>query len=386
MNKTIVIGGAVAQKPGFGGHTWQFLQYLLGFKSLGWDVLLLDQLQPEMCIDATGKKCDVEKSENLRYFFAVMQGFGLNGSLALIYGKGQRYFGLSKSQVLERLKHSAFLLNVMGFINDEEILQHAPHRVFLDTDPGFGQMWCALGLTNLFKHHDDYVTIGENIGQPDCAIPTCEMKWITTPQPVALDYWPLQTEVDNGWITSIASWRGAYGPVEYQGKIYGLRVHEFRKFMELPRRSGKPFELALQIHPDEKVDLERLAANQWSLIDPQQAAGDPWIYQRYIQRCKAEFMVAKNMYVQSNSGWFSDRSICFLASGKPVLAQDTGFTRLYPASEGLLAFSTMDQALGCIENLYQNYDRHVRAAREIAEEYFDAKKVLGKLLGMLGVS
>jgi len=385
MNHSIVIGGALAQKPGFGGHTWQFLQYLLGFKSLGWNVLFLDQLQPEMCIDAAGKKCGIEKSENLRYLFKVMKGFGLEGSCALIYDKGQRYFGLSKSQVLERLKHSVFLLNVMGFINDEEILQHAPRRVFLDTDPGFGQMWHALGLTNLFINHDDYVTIGENIGQPDCTIPTCGIEWITTPQPVALDHWPLQSEVDNGWITSIASWRGAYGPVEYQGKIYGLRVHEFRKFIELPRRSDKPFQLALQIHPAEKPDLTRLAENGWSLVNPAAVAADPWIYRQYIQQCKAELMIAKNMYVQSNSGWFSERSMCYLAGGKPVLAQDTGLARLYPSGEGLLVFSDMEQAASCVESLYQNLERHIRAAREIAEEYFDAKKVLRKLLRKLGI-
>jgi len=338
-----------------------------------------------MCVDAAGKKCDVEKSENLRYLVEVMNGFGLNDSFALIYDKGQRYFGLSKPQVLERLKRAVFLLNVMGFINDEEILQHAPRRVFLDTDPGFGQMWCALGLTNLFINHDDYVTIGENIGQPDCIIPTCGIRWITTPQPVALDHWPLQIDTDNGWITSIGSWRGAYGPIEYQGKIYGLRVHEFRKFIELPQRSGKPFQLALQIHPKEKPDLTRLAENDWSLVDPTEVASDPWVYRRYIQQCKAEFMVAKNMYVQSNSGWFSERSMCYLAGGKPVLAQDTGLARLYPSGEGLLIFSNVEQALNCVESLHQNYDRHVRAAREIAEEYFDAKKVLKRLLGKLGI-
>lgn len=385
MKKTIVIGGALAQKPGFGGHTWQFLQYLLGFKSLGWEVLFLDQLQPDMCVDAAGAECEVESSENVRYFYEVMKGFGLGDAFALMYDKGRRYFGLSKSQVLERLKHSAMLLNVMGFIDDEEILARAPRRVFLDTDPGFGQMWCALGLADLFRNHDDYVTIGENIGQPDCTIPTCGIDWITTPQPVALDHWPLVSGTGQGWITSIGSWRGAYGPVEYLGRVYGLRVHEFRKFIELPRRSGKLLQVALKIHPGEASDLTSLSENDWSLVDPAEVASDPWVYRRYIQDCRAEFMVAKNIYVQSNSGWFSERSMCYLASGRPVLAQDTGIAHRYPAGEGLVLFSDLGQALDGVESLYQNYERHVRAAREIAEEYFDAKKVLKRLLEKLGI-
>lgn len=386
MNKTIIIGGALAQRPNCGGHTWQFLQYLLGFKSLGWDVLFLDQLQPEMCFDATGKKCDVEQSENLRYLYKVMKGFGLDGAFALIYDKGQHYFGLPKSKVLERLKHAALLLNIMGYIDNEEILRNAPRRVFLDTDPGYGQMWCALGLANLFVKHDDYVTIGENIGQPDCTIPTCGIVWMTMPQPIALDYWPAQTVADNGWITSIGSWRGAYGPIEYQGKTYGLRVHEFRKFMDLPRLCNKPFEIALQIHNEEKADLARLQANGWSLADPATVARDPWVYRRYIQACKAEFMVARNMYVQSNCGWFSERSMCYLASGKPVLAQDTGLARLYPSGKGLLTFSNMAEALNGAEELFRNYGAHVKAAREFAEAYFDAKKVLNRLLSKLGIN
>jgi hypothetical protein len=386
LPETVVVAGALAQKPQQGGHTWQFLQYLLGFKRLGWKVLFLDQLRPEVCVDAAGKPCDVEHSENLRYCVKVMKGFGLEDAFAVVYDKGQSYFGLSRPIVVERIKQSACLLNFMGFIDDETILEHAPRRVFLDTDPGFGQMWSALGLTNLFTNHDVYVTIGENIGQPNCTIPTCGINWITTSQPVILDEWPLATVTDSGWITSIGSWRGAYGPVEYQDKIYGLRVHEFRKFIELPKRSGKPLQLALQVHPAEIADLERLNANGWSLVMPTDVASDPWVYQRYLQQSHAEFMVAKNMYVQSHSGWFSERSMCYLASGKPVLAQDTGIRGHYPTGEGLLIFTTLDEALEGIEALARDYTRHARAARELAEEYFDSDKVLTRLLGKIGVA
>lgn len=387
MTKSIAIAGSVAQKPRHGGHTWVFLQYLLGFKQLGWNVLFLDQLEPEMCVDDKGQPCDLDQSVNLRYLLKVMGRFGLSDSFALLYNHGERFIGLSRTQVVERVRHSAFLLNVMGFLSDEEILSCAPKRVFLDIDPGFGQMWRALGLHDPFQGHDAFVTIGENIGQPGCNIPTCGLDWITTRQPVVLDYWPSQPNFNNGPpFTSIASWRGALGPLEYEGRTYGLRVHEFRKFASLPRVSQHAFQLALDIHPVEVNDLALLTENGWLLIDPRVAAADPWSYQTYIQNSKAEFTVAKNMYVQTGSGWFSDRSACYLASGKPVLAQDTGIRDLYPTGEGLLAFTTMDEAVSAADEISGDYARHSHASRKIAESHFDSDKVLGRLLGHLGIA
>jgi hypothetical protein len=386
MAKTVVVAGSMAQKAGHGGLTWVLLQYVLGFRRLGWDVLFLDRLEPGMCVDAFGQLCPFDQSLNLRYVLEVMERFDLSGSWSLTYNRGERTAGLPRREVLQRVRNSAFLLNVMGFLADDEILGAAPRRVFLDIDPGFGQMWRELGLADVFRGHDDYVTIGENIGQSDSPIPTCGLKWITTPQPVVLDYWPCQAGGSGEWFTSVASWRGDYGPVEYQGKTYGLRVHEFRKFVQLPRLSGRPFQLALDIYPIEVNDLALLEANSWSLVDPKVVAGDPWAYRRYVQTSKAEFMVAKNMYVQTNSGWFSDRSICYLASGKPLLVQDTGLTRLYPTGEGLLTFTTLEEALSGVEELSGDYARHARAARALAEEYFSSDRILSRLLDKLGVA
>ena len=186
--------------------------------------------------------------------------------------------------------------------------------------------------------------------------------------------------------TCIASWRGPNSSLDYQGKKFGLRVHEFRKFFALPRLSKQSFELALDIHPAEVNDISQLKADNWSLVNPRDVAGDPWAYQSYIQHSKAEFMVAKNMYVQTKSGWFSDRSICYLASGKPVLAQDTGLKNLYPTTAGLLLFSTLEEAVAGVEEISSDYQRHAQAARELAEAYFDSDKVLQTLLGKLGVN
>src|SRR6516165_2779704 len=190
MPPTIVIAGSLAQKPRQGGHTWVFLQYLLGFRCLGWDVLFLDRLEPDMCVDEAGKQCSFADSLNLRYFHEVMNGFGLADVFSLNYNHGECIVGVPRQLVLERTRNAALLLNVMGFLTDEEVLSSARRRVFLDIDPGFGQMWHDLELHNLFHGHDDYVTIGENIGRADCSIPTCGLKWITTPQPIVLDHWP----------------------------------------------------------------------------------------------------------------------------------------------------------------------------------------------------
>jgi hypothetical protein len=382
--KRIVVGGSLAQKPGYGGHSWVFLQYLLGFRRLGWEVLFLDRLEPAMCHDRAGRPCSLSESINLRYFSSVMAGFGLHDACAVLDDQGRSIVGLPRDEVLERLRGSAFLLNVMGYITDEELLSSAPRRVFLDIDPGFAQMWRDQGLHNAFEGHDDVVTIAENIGEPSCTVPTCGLDWITTSQPVVLSQWPT-SRVAGGCFTTIASWRGMYSPLVQDGRRYGLRVHEFRRFIEHPRVSRQRFELALAIGAEERNDLQLLNSNGWRLADPATVAGDPWDYRRYIQGSLAEFTVAKGMYVQAKSGWFSDRSICYLASGKPVVAQDTGLDALYPGGEGLLTFKDPDDARAAVEEVGGNYARHARAARELAEDRFDSSKVLGRLLSKLGV-
>jgi hypothetical protein len=269
----------------------------------------------------------------------------------------------------------------MGFLDDEDLLGAARRRVFLDTDPGFGQMWRELGYTDVFAGHDDYVTIGERIGLPDCEIPTCGLEWITTPQPVVLDQWPaVHSPPPRAEFTTVASWRGAYGPVEYGGRRYGLRVHEFRKFADLPRASGAEFELALHLPPEEHADEELLREGGWTLTDPALVGATPDTYRSYIQASKAELMVAKEMYVQSRSGWFSERSICYLASGRPVLAQDTTLDGILPAGEGLLTFTDLDEAVAGVESIRSDYPRHAVAARALAEEHFDSDRVLSRLL------
>jgi hypothetical protein len=380
----IVVAGSVAQRPGRGGHTWVFLQYLLGLRELGWDVLLLDRLDPGMAVDESGTPCPPEQSVNARYMQEVMAGFDLARDWCVLLDEGAT-LGLNRQEVLERVASSSLLINVNGFVRDPELLAQARRRAFLDIDPGFGQMWRELGLHDAFRDHDSYVTVGENVGAPDCSIPAGGIDWITTPQPVVLSQWPVAGGQAERF-TSVGSWRGPFGPVEYEGETYGLRVHEFRRFAAVPRESSLPFEVALDIDEADAADVELLREGGWSLADPAVVARDPWAYRDYLQGSKAEFMVAKNMYVRSNSGWFSDRSICYLASGRPVLAQETGFSRRYPAEQGLVPFSTPEQAVAGSEEIARDYGAHCAAARGLAERHFDSSKVLTRLLERLEVA
>jgi hypothetical protein len=365
---SVVLAAALAQRPGVGGHTWFALQYLLGFRALGWEVTLVDRLDPGM------------PGDGLAYLAEEMERFGLGGCWSVLLPGGESA-GLPRAEVERRVGSSDFLLNVMGYLDDEDLLARAPLRVFLDVDPGFGQMWRELGLADPFAGHERFVSVGLNLGSAGCEVPDCGLEWIPTLPPVALAHWPAAEGGDA--FTSVATWRGPYGPVEYEGRTYGLRVHEFRRFLSLPERVSAKFELALAIDPGDAADLERLRRANWGLVEPD-AVADPGSYRSFIQASAAEFTVAKAMYVETRGGWFSDRSACYLASGKPVVAQETGFGGHLPTGRGLLAFSTMEEAAAAVEEVRCGRERHARAAREIAEEHLDAQRVLGRLVEELG--
>jgi hypothetical protein len=370
----IVICGAIAQKAHQAGHTWQFLQYLLGFRELGWDVLFVDRLRG-----------DVDRTDGrIGYVATVMRDAGLDGAWTIGLDDGG-HAGLGRTEVLARVRSADLLLNVMGFCDDAEILAAARQRVFLDTDPGFGQMWHALGLADIFAGHDRHVTIGERIGTPGCTLPTCGIAWITTPQPVVLSQWPAAPAPTVPLrFTSVARWRGAYGPIDFGGQRYGLRLHQFRRFARLPQLTGAQLEVALDIDPADGADIRLLEQAGWTLIDPTSVAATPTAYRRFLQASSAEFLVAKGMYVDTSSGWLSERSLCYLASGRPVLAQSTGAEELYPTGCGLVTFATVDEAVAGVDAIRSEYTRHARAARDLAATYFDSAKVLGRLLDLLG--
>ncbi len=326
----------------------------------------------------------MRSSRGARWLVETMRDAGLEGFYSLFFDDGVETIGLSRRETLARLGRAALLINVNGFLTDEELLAAAPMRVYLDIDPGFAQMWEEMGLATLPDDHDAFVTVGTNLEEDWCSVPTNDRHWIATVQPILLDCWPV---VPGGEaFTSIGTWRGPFDPVSYAGRTYGLRVHEFRRFAELPERlPDAPFEIALDVDPEDHRDIELLRKNSWRLADPREVASDLPAYRNYIQGSMAEIAIAKGMYVETKSGWFSDRSASYLASGKPVLAQDTGFASLLPTGEGLLRFGDLDEAVCGAEQICADLGRHAAAARSIAEEYFDARKVLTVLLEGLGI-
>jgi hypothetical protein len=252
-------------------------------------------------------------------------------------------------------------------------------------DPAFTQLWSAVqGIDMRFAGHTHFVTIGLGIGDPDSPVPTCGLNWIKTRQPIVLDHWPKAQAVTRNALTTVGNWRG-YGSIQHQGVTYGQKCHSLRSFFALPTLTPERFSLAMAIHPHETGDLEALARHGWELLDPARVAGTPASYQQFIQGSKAEFGIAKSGYVLSRSGWFSDRSVCYLASGRPVLAQETGFSRFLPTGHGLFAFEDTDDILKAIDRLNVNYAAHCAAARDVAVEYFDSDKVLRGLLEKLGL-
>jgi hypothetical protein len=366
----VAVGGALAQRPGFGGHAWALLGYLLGFRALGHEVLFLDRLSAETVPAAA------ERERCVRWLDAVMEGAGLSRSYSL-FTDGEA-IGVPRREAIEWVAGADLLLDVMGFIDDEDILAASPRNVFLDIDPGFGQMWCELGLHDAFAGYDAHVTVGERIGEPDCLVPTCGIEWVTSPHPILSEQWPAAEPGPH--FTSVGSWRGPYDAVEFEGRRFGLRAHELRKLIALPALVEPELELALDIDPADAADLRALGENGWRLADPAAVAADPGSYRRFIQGSRGELMVAKGMYVEARSGWFSERSLAYLASGRPVVAQDTGFAERYPVGEGLIAFADIEGARAGIEAVQADWERHSQAARELAAEHFGARRVLGRLL------
>jgi hypothetical protein len=363
----ILFSGMVAGDPGQGGATWAVLQYVLGFRRLGHQVILVEPV-------ASLKRAVVE------YFRSVVAQFDLEA--ALLVSGTRETVGLSYARLLQAARTADILVNVSGMLRNEP-LRAAPVRVYLDLDPAFNQLWHDDGIDVGLDGHSHFVTVGQALGTVDCELPTCGHDWIPTVPPVVLERWPRATGVERDALTTVGNWRG-YGSIERNGTHYGQKAHSLRNFLDLPALTGERFELALAIDADETSDLAALQANGWSLLDPAREAGTPDDYASFIRGSKAELGISKSGYVVSRSGWFSDRSACYLASGRPVIAQETGFSRFLPTGEGLFAFESAEDVVRAIDDLKGDYERQTDAARDLAEEHFDSDRVLTRLLERVG--
>ena len=355
-----VVGASLAAKPGNGGHAWTRISVVRGLERLGFDVVLVEQI--------------AGATESQRsYFESVCADFGITGLI------------LEEPAGVERFRDATVILNVGGNLGLEPVAAAGACKVYLDDDPGYTQLWHDQGLiTERLAGHDFYFTYGANVGHDGCPLPVDGIQWRATRPPVALDQWPVVGAPPLGFST-VASWRGGYGRVANGPRLYGQKAHEFRRFASLPQLVDQTFEIALAIDQADSDDARLLSDHGWNLVDPATVASTPQSFRSYVQRSAAEFSVAQGIYVESCCGWFSDRTTRYLASGRPAVVQDCGFTATLPTGEGLLAFSTLDEAAAAISAVAADYATHARAARAIAAEYFDSDKVLGRLLDEVGL-
>jgi hypothetical protein len=368
----VLLSGMAAGDPGQGGATWAVLQYFLGLRDLGHDVILVEPVDP-----VAGRA--EPAAATTAYFRSLSQ---LTGRAALLCRGSESTVGLPYRDLLSFAREADLLINVSGMLEDPRLLEPIPARAFLDLDPGFNQAWHLSGEDMRLDNHTHFLTVGQSVGRPGCAVPTCGRRWITTLPPVVLRAWPARPIRSGGSFTTVGHWR-SYGSLEHGGIHYGQRAHSLRPLMRLPQEAGEHFELALGIHPDETRDLQQLREHGWQLLDPTAVAGTPELYAAFIAGSMAELGVAKSGYVASRSGWFSDRSACYLASGRPVVAQETGFGAALPVGEGLLSFTTLDDAVGAVEEVRRSPSTHAKRAREIAEDVLDSRQVLSRMLRCL---
>ncbi len=385
----IVVTGLTVTYP-FGGVFWDYFQYVLGFKKLGHDVLYLEDTG-KWCYDPNSGTFVESGKNNARILTNVLREIDpeLSDKWSFRDSTGE-IFGQSWDTVVRFCKSADIFLHVSASCWMREEYFAAKKVVFIDSDPLYTQAsipkYIKGTATNdererieMIKRHDHHFTFGENIGRPGCLVPDDLLDWIPTRQPVVMGCFkdkhvPLKER--RRAFTTVASWEPKEeGPV-IDGKKYTGKSTEFLKFMNLPEKNAATFEIALS----GPAPYDTLKNHGWNIIDGYSVSKDPWIYRDYLANSFSEWSVAKNAYVESNSGWFSCRSACYLALGVPVVVQDTGFKNAIPTGEGVVTFNNPGDCIEAVEDVLQRPEIHSKAAREIAEEYFESDKVLSSLI------
>jgi hypothetical protein len=371
----VVLSGYIGQYP-MGGVAWDYLQFFLGLRALGHDVYYLEDTGQWPYNPVAGglikePNCDF----NVAYIAALFSRFDAEDRWGYRFFWDDSWYGIPDQRRAEVLRTADLILNVSGSLMDPGRYGEGATRAYVDTDPVFTQLKLETGNTFLADQvasHHVFFTVGETL-------PGSELDpgfdWRPMRHPIALSEW--KTDMPPGdAFTTVMNWT-SYGDVRYQGRLYGQKDTEMRKFIELPSLvSDACFELAVNVGKKRGLPRELLVHRGWRLVDPAVVCPDLDGYRRYIQGSLAEWSVAKQGYVSGRSGWFSGRSAAYLASGRPVVVQDTGFSDVLPVGEGLFAFTTVDEAIAGVREVLAHPDQHAAAARDLADEYFDARRVL----------
>jgi hypothetical protein len=389
----VIVLGIMGRAP-FAGVAWQALHYLEGFRRLDHDVYYVEDTG-EWPYDAERNTVTDDCRYTVDYLARLMTWCGLPDRWAYrAAGQEGRTFGLSESAFSKLFDRADVLVNVTGATVLREEHLRVPARVYLETDPALSQIEVVQGrqfTLDLLGAHTHHFTFGENYGAPHCRLPVGRFTYRPTRQPIVLEWWASAGDPPHGGpaphhgrFTTISSWQQSGKDIEWNGETYLWSKHlEFVKFIDLPRHTAQPVELALACEDDQVIGL--LRSHGWSVVNAIALSKDVRPYRDYIREAQAEFTVAKDQYVRLRTGWFSDRSACYLAAGRPVITQDTGFGAVLPTGAGLFAFNTMEDVLGAVDAINADYARHSHAARAVAEEHFRAETVLARLLLDLGL-
>jgi hypothetical protein len=374
MSLKIVCSGHLVRHP-VGGHSWHHLQYLVGFRQLGHEVTFFEDYGwPSSCYDPADNTMTADPGYGIAYLLSLLRPYGLEDNWCYLAEDGTAY-GMSRERLAQLCRECDVYFNLSN-INWIPELEQCRRRVLVDTDPVFSQIG-GFGLGGPFSHYHELFTYGENVHRPGCEMPDGGARWLPTRQPVVVDLWSVQAGDSSMPFSTVINW-SAYGDRVWDGRSYGQKDREFEPFFSLPRNTGEAMELVVSGAPEAVHD--RLSKGGWRLADPLEVTRDPWTYQSYLRASRAEFGVAKHAYVSTQCGWFSDRSSAYLATGRPVVVQDTGFSGFLPSGVGLLAYRTPGEAVAAVRSINDNYEAHCRAARALSEEYFDSRQVLTDLL------
>jgi hypothetical protein len=381
--RLLVVLGMMGRCP-FGGQTWLYLNWLRGLARLGHDVFYVED-DAAWPYDPRRNSITDDPGYAVEYLGKVLARIGLGDRWAYraLYKGQDACYGLSRGRLIQLYERCDALLNVCGatVLNDDHA--RARRRVYVETDPVTNQLEMATGKEKtraVLSSHDVIVTYGENYGAADCGVPLGGFEYRKMRQPVDLELWPFAFEAGAKSFTTIGNWRQKGNDIVWNGETYyWSKHHEFLKFLGLPRRRPRvSFDLWLNV--DDDADRRLLTESGFAISSPLEMSLDPWRYQEFFRSSRAEWTVAKDQNVRLRSGWFSERDACYLASGKPVIAQSTGFEKVLPCGEGLFAFSTMDEILAAIDVIESDYPRACRAARAVAEEHFEAASVCRRFI------
>jgi hypothetical protein len=381
VTSVVISACNVANFPEGGGHFWVYMQYAHGLRRLGCDVYWLEQIGP----------ADPEREARLAAtLMQRMKRLGLEEKTLLYAIDGAhdgapgsiRFIGSRSSAAKTVLRRADLLLN-FHYAIDPRLLSWARRTALLDIDPGLLQFWIGAGQLAV-PPHDRYLTTGETVGTRGARVPDCGLRWTRVRPPVCLDLWPVAYDPGCAAFTTVSSWSSAdWLEVNENGKTVlrdNTKRRSFLRFVDLPLRTRQPLELALFLVADDEADRARLERYRWRVRDSRQVAGTPEAYRAYIGGSRGEFSCAKPSCLAFRNAWISDRTLCYLASGKPAVVQYTGRSEYLPSGEGLFRFRTPDQAVEALEEINADYERHCGAARAIAETHFDAERVLERVL------